>query len=87
MESVTKAPAHRLGWCSPGQAHFWNRETPKHEACPGKLGTIECACPHHQGIAPDQVDQGDRDEAERRAEALSNPAPKKKRKRVVRSPR
>jgi hypothetical protein len=88
MESVT----HRLGWCDPASAHFWERETPNHAVCPETLGSIICACPHHQGIAPDQVDRDDAELAADRElrrkqslEALLKPKPvKPKKKRVLR---
>ena len=84
MDTVTKM-THRLGWCDPGQARFWNREEPSHR-CPSELGTIVCSCPCHQGIAPDQVNQDDQAEKRRRAERLASlvprpepePEPKKK---------
>lgn len=89
MESVMEKHTHRLGWCDPGQARFWNLEEPSHR-CPETLGRIICACPCHQGIACDQVNRADREEAERRTRRLarsnasSESAPKRKRKRVIR---
>ena len=89
MEPMTKT-SHRLGWCDPGQARFWHRDEPSHR-CPEELGTIMCSCPCHRGIAPDQVNQDDREEREALEAELARgkmevlvPKTKKKRRRVVR---
>jgi len=87
MESVMEKRAHRLGWCDPGQAHFWGLDEPAHR-CPVNLGDIVCVCPCHQGTDPEQVNRNDREKIAERERAIEEmtAAPKKKR-RVVRTPR
>ena len=77
MDTVTKR-IHRLGWCEPGQARFWNLEEPSHR-CPSKLGEIVCGCPCHTGVDPDEVNRQDRLQQKRREEELREPRPKKSR--------